>query len=106
MRISKPPPVNMPASRIFAIGRRRWILGSAAPEVMRKAVQQVEMGVPVIGHSSPPIRDVSGTDQIPVARFPALARTHRQRDGGGRVGIIFTQLEKSMGSASITATLL
>lgn len=37
--------------------------------------------LPMIGQASPPARDVSGTDPIPVARFPGLARTHWQREG-------------------------
>ena len=74
-----------------------WLFGvaresvTATPEVARNAVQLVEKVVPgamqaikdlpVIGQASPPARDVSGTDLIPVARFPGLARTHWQREG-------------------------
>lgn len=74
-----------------------WLFGmaregvSAVPEVAGSAVQHIEKVVPgamraiedlrVIGQASPPARDVSGTDPIPVARFPGLARTHWQREG-------------------------
>lgn len=74
-----------------------WLFGmaregvSAMPEVAGSAVQHIEKVVPgamqaiedlrVIGQASPPARDVSGTDPIPVARFPGLARTHWQREG-------------------------
>lgn len=73
-----------------------WLFGmardgvSAVPEVAGSAVQHIEKVVPgamqaiedlrVIGQASPPARDVSGTDPIPVARFPGLARTHWQRE--------------------------
>jgi hypothetical protein len=121
MSFSKLPLLSMLASRFFAISRRTWLLVSvallilatlaiwaaislagwlfsvaresatAAPDVARNAVQQVEKVVPgatqaiedlrMIGQASPPARDVSGTDPIPVARFPGLARTHWQREG-------------------------
>lgn len=74
-----------------------WLFGmaregvSAMPEVAGSAVQHIEKVAPgatqaiedlrVIGQASPPARDVSGTDPIPVARFPGLARTHWQREG-------------------------
>ena len=74
-----------------------WLFGMAqqgilaVPDVARSAVQQVENIVPgatqaiddlrTIGQAAPPVRDVSGTDPIPVARFPGLARTHWQREG-------------------------
>ena len=74
-----------------------WLFGmaregvSAVPEVAGSAVQHIEKVVPgamqaiedlrVIGQASPPARDVSGTDPVPVARFPGLARTHWQREG-------------------------
>lgn len=74
-----------------------WLFGmaregvSAMPEVAGSAVQHIEKVVPratqaiedlrVIGQASPPARDVSGTDPIPVARFPGLVRTHWQREG-------------------------
>lgn len=74
-----------------------WLFGmaregvSAVPEVAGSAVQHIEKVVPgarqaikdlrVIGQPLPPARDVSGTDPIPVARFPGLARTHWQREG-------------------------
>lgn len=144
-----------------------WLFGmaregvSAMPEVAGSAARHIEKVVPgamqaiedlrVIGQASPPARDVSGTDPIPVARFPGLARTHWQREGqeirvryegkadltavldhytkgfadhgyrqelhtatpseerhdylkdGERVGVVFTQLENSVVSVSITA---
>ena len=74
-----------------------WLFGmaqegvSAVPDVARSAVQQVEKVVPgatqaiedlrAISQAAPPARDVSGTDPIPVARFPGLVRTHWQREG-------------------------
>jgi hypothetical protein len=74
-----------------------WLFGmaregvSAMPEVAGNAAQHIEKVVPgamqviedlrVIGQASPPARDVSGTDPVPVARFPGLARTHWQREG-------------------------
>lgn len=74
-----------------------WLFGmakdgvSVVPDVVRGAVQQVEKVVPgatqaidelrMIGQTVPPEREVSGTDPIPVARFPGLARTHWQREG-------------------------
>lgn len=146
------------AGWLFAVARESV---TATPEVARNAVQLVEKVVPgamqaikdlpVIGQASPPARDVSGTDPIPVARFPGLARTHWQREGqeirvryegkanftavldhytkgfaehayrqelhaatpgeerhdylkgSERVGVIFTQLNNSMVSVSITA---
>jgi len=76
-----------------------WLFGmaqegvSAVPDVARSAVQQVEKVVPgatqaiedlrAVGQAAPPARDVSGTDPIPVARFPGLARTHWQREDQG-----------------------
>lgn len=81
----------------MAISLAGWLFGmaregvSAVPEVAGSAVQHIEKVVPgamqaiedlrVIGQASPTARDVSGTDPIPVARFPGLARTHWQREG-------------------------
>ena len=74
-----------------------WLFGmaqsgvSAAPEVVRNVVQQAEKVVPgasqaiddlrAVGQAAPPPRDVSGTDPMPMARFPGLTRTHWQREG-------------------------
>lgn len=74
-----------------------WLFGmaregvSAVPEVAGSAAQHIEKVVPgamqaiedlrVIGQGSLTARDVSGTDPIPFARFPGLARTHWQREG-------------------------
>jgi hypothetical protein len=38
--------------------------------------------VPALKPETPPQRDVSGADLGPVARYPGLARTNWQRDGG------------------------
>lgn len=74
-----------------------WLFGmaqqsvSAVPDVARNAVQHVEKVVPgasqaiedlrSIGQTAQTLRDVSGTDPIPVARFPGFLRTHWQREG-------------------------
>ncbi len=76
-----------------------WLLGQgqswmgAAPAVVRGALQQVEQAVPgalgalggivpALKPATQPQRDVSGTDLGPVARYPGLARTYWQREGG------------------------
>lgn len=76
------------AGWLFSVARES---ATAAPDVARNAAQHIEKVVPgamqaiedlrVIGQASPTARDVSGTDPIPVARFPGLARTHWQREG-------------------------
>jgi hypothetical protein len=74
-----------------------WLFGmaresvTAAPEFARSAVEQVEKVVPgasqaiedlrTIAQPASPVRDVSGSDPIPVARFPGLTRTIWQREG-------------------------
>lgn len=74
-----------------------WFFGQAqgwmgaAPEAARGAMEQVEQVVPGVreklGEFVPglkpaqPLRDVSGTDVGPVARYPGLARTYWQREG-------------------------
>lgn len=76
-----------------------WLLGQgqswmgAAPAAARGALQQVEQAVPgalgalggvvpALKPATQPQRDVSGTDLGPVARYPGLARTSWQREGG------------------------
>lgn len=74
-----------------------WLFGQAqtlmgdAPQTVRGAVQQAEQALPEarekIGEwvpalkTAPPMRDVSGGDIGPVARYPGLARTYWQRAG-------------------------
>jgi hypothetical protein len=81
-----------------------WFFGQAqswmgaAPEAARGTLAQVEQAVPGVreklgefvpalkpgGHeraATQPLRDVSGTDVGPVARYPGLARTYWHREG-------------------------
>ena len=82
-----------------AIALLGWFFGQAqgwmgaAPEAARGAMEQVERAVPgmreklgaimpTLKPAAPPQRDVSGADLGPVARYPALVRTHWQQEGG------------------------
>jgi hypothetical protein len=66
-------------------------LTTGAPEAVRAIASQVEQAVPGAREKlgevlpaikpEPPLRDVSGTDFGPVARFPGLARSHWHREG-------------------------
>lgn len=66
-------------------------LSAAAPEAARTVIAEVENTVPGAREKlgeilpalkpEPPLRDVSGTDIGPVARYPGLARSHWQREG-------------------------
>ncbi|MDP2882665.1 MAG: hypothetical protein Q8N89_13935 [Azonexus sp.] len=74
-----------------------WLFGvaresvSAAPEAVRAVTAQVVQVIPgareKLGELVPalraeaPLRDVSGTDPAPVARYPGLSRVHWHRDG-------------------------
>lgn len=73
-----------------------WLFGmardsvNAAPDAVRAATAQVEQVIPGVQEKlgvlvtglkpDAPIREVSGTDPAPVARFPGLARVQWQRD--------------------------
>lgn len=74
-----------------------WIWGqgkaltASAPDTARMVAAQVEQAIPgardTLGSLAPalkpeePLRDVSGTDIGPVARYPGLVRAHWQRNG-------------------------
>ena len=73
-----------------------WLFGmardsvNAAPDAVRAATVQVEQVIPGVQEKlgvlvpglkpDAPLREVSGTDPAPVARFPGLARVQWQRD--------------------------
>ena len=73
-----------------------WLFGmardsvNAAPDAVRAATVQVEQVIPGVQEKlgvlvpglkpDAPLREVSGTDPVPVARFPGLARVQWQRD--------------------------
>lgn len=79
-----------------AISTAGWLFGmardsvNAAPEAVRAASAQVEQVMPGVQEKlgvllpglkpEAPLREVSGTDPAPVARFPGLARVQWQRD--------------------------
>lgn len=73
-----------------------WLFGmardgvNAAPETVRAATAQVEQVIPGVQETlgvlvpgfkpESPLREVSGSDPAPVARFPGLVRVQWQRD--------------------------
>lgn len=79
-----------------AISTAGWLFGmardgvNAAPEAVRAATAQVEQVIPGVQEKlgvlvpgfkpESPLREVSGTDPAPVARYPGLARVQWQRD--------------------------
>ena len=83
-----------------AISTAGWLFGmardgvNAAPEAVRAATAQVEQVIPGVQEKlgvlvpgfkpESPLREVSGTDPAPVARYPGLARVQWQRDGRRR----------------------
>lgn len=80
----------------LAISLAGWLFGllqegtSVVPEVARGAVKQMEKVVPgatqviddlrVLGQAEPPEREISGTDPLPMERFPGFIRTHWQSE--------------------------